>query len=357
MGWADLDLGLETAAPVPDGTVVTGTAVVDAGWAPGPEPGHVVLLVGVGPDDAVVDTLVRRAGLARAAAMVVRSPAPLPPSLVQVARASGVGLLRMPTSLAWDDVHDVVAAQVAGGDPSVALVRRRAVERAARADAIARVRARLDRAGSEAGERVACFAGERPLPGAAIELVRLSAGVLDPDACAAAIGPRLYLVCTLADDVLIALARRAVVLAADAFGLTMGAGIGHSRAQADAAADLAGPAVAHFDGVRTQAVLAALDHLAEHVAGPHACQLELLRQRDEQRGTGYLDTLLAWFDAAGDVASAAGRLRVHTNTFRYRLRRIAALSGIDLGDPDERLALELQLRIPAWRPPTKEPSP
>jgi DNA-binding PucR family transcriptional regulator len=44
------------------------------------------------------------------------------------------------------------------------------------------------------------------------------------------------------------------------------------------------------------------------------------------------------------VPVAAERLHVHRNTFRYRLRRIEELAGIDLDDPDERLVAELQLR-------------
>jgi DNA-binding PucR family transcriptional regulator len=48
----------------------------------------------------------------------------------------------------------------------------------------------------------------------------------------------------------------------------------------------------------------------------------------------------------GNVAAAAERLGVHPNTLRYRLRRAVELSGLDLGDADERLVTELQLRLP-----------
>ncbi|MET0494884.1 MAG: helix-turn-helix domain-containing protein, partial [Actinoplanes sp.] len=42
---------------------------------------------------------------------------------------------------------------------------------------------------------------------------------------------------------------------------------------------------------------------------------------------------------------AAQSSYVHPNTFRYRLRRLAEVGGIDLGDPDERFAAMLQLRL------------
>jgi DNA-binding PucR family transcriptional regulator len=56
-------------------------------------------------------------------------------------------------------------------------------------------------------------------------------------------------------------------------------------------------------------------------------------------------TLQAYFDAFGDMGAAAAQVNVHPNTFRYRLRRITEVFGLDLDDPDERLVAELQLRL------------
>jgi len=36
---------------------------------------------------------------------------------------------------------------------------------------------------------------------------------------------------------------------------------------------------------------------------------------------------------------------VHPNTFRYRLRRLAEIGGIDLNDPEARFAAMLELRL------------
>ena len=66
---------------------------------------------------------------------------------------------------------------------------------------------------------------------------------------------------------------------------------------------------------------------------------------DEKHGSDYVQTLFAYFDAFGDTPTAAKRLGVHPNTLRYRLRRIKEFSGIDLTDPQHRLAAELQLRF------------
>jgi len=48
--------------------------------------------------------------------------------------------------------------------------------------------------------------------------------------------------------------------------------------------------------------------------------------------------------ALGDIPRAAAAENVHANTLRYRLRRLVEVSGINLGDPDERLLLSLDLR-------------
>lgn len=65
---------------------------------------------------------------------------------------------------------------------------------------------------------------------------------------------------------------------------------------------------------------------------------------DREHGTPYADVLLGWLDALGDVTACAGRLSVHANTVRYRLRRARELFALDLGDPDQMLVLWLTLR-------------
>lgn len=81
---------------------------------------------------------------------------------------------------------------------------------------------------------------------------------------------------------------------------------------------------------------------AEHVqpTGP----LDRLITYDARHDTDLVDTLRAWLDAFGDVSAASVSLHVHANTFRYRLRRVAEIGGIDLGNSESRFSLMLQLR-------------
>jgi hypothetical protein len=140
------------------------------------------------------------------------------------------------------------------------------------------------------------------------------------------------------------------------------AGLPAARASADRAlrvlrASSSGRRVAQLADVHSAALLLELRDLAaahgDRPTGPTA----LLFVYDEQHGTKLAETLRAWLDAFGDVAAASAAMFVHPNTFRYRLRRLTAVSGIDLTDPDQRFAAMLQLRVitPTRRNPALRP--
>jgi sugar diacid utilization regulator len=54
-------------------------------------------------------------------------------------------------------------------------------------------------------------------------------------------------------------------------------------------------------------------------------------------------TLVTWLEHGGDVRAAAHRLHLHPNTLRYRLRRAAEITGLDLEDPLQRLVAHVAL--------------
>jgi hypothetical protein len=59
-----------------------------------------------------------------------------------------------------------------------------------------------------------------------------------------------------------------------------------------------------------------------------------------------LDTLYQWLRHPGDPREASRALRIHPNTFRYRMKKIGDV--VDLDDPDVRLALLVQLVTLKW---------
>ncbi|NJP94734.1 PucR family transcriptional regulator [Nonomuraea sp. FMUSA5-5] len=126
--------------------------------------------------------------------------------------------------------------------------------------------------------------------------------------------------------------------------------VARSRADADRALRVlrtrgvagraAGYSEVHFESLLLQvADVAAAEEQAP--TGPYRRLLD----HDAEHGTELAATLEAYLDAFGDVSVAAARVHVHPNTFRYRLKRLAEIGGLDLDDPDARLTVQLQLRI------------
>lgn len=58
-----------------------------------------------------------------------------------------------------------------------------------------------------------------------------------------------------------------------------------------------------------------------------------------------LHTLEAYFEHNGNLSQTAEALFIHRNTLIYRMERIAAITNLDLDNPENRLAVQLALRI------------
>ncbi|MFF5982982.1 PucR family transcriptional regulator [Streptomyces olindensis] len=98
------------------------------------------------------------------------------------------------------------------------------------------------------------------------------------------------------------------------------------------------------DVAEAVAILDILDAL-RGVSLPHELPVARLAAYDAEHDGALVDTLRAYLDHFGDVAGASRALGVHPNTFRYRIRRLKDVSGIELDEPDARLVAALQLRL------------
>jgi len=58
-----------------------------------------------------------------------------------------------------------------------------------------------------------------------------------------------------------------------------------------------------------------------------------------------LDTATAFVDSGGSIEATARLLFVHANTVRYRLRRIADLTGLTLSDPRDAYTMRIALTL------------
>jgi purine catabolism regulator len=73
--------------------------------------------------------------------------------------------------------------------------------------------------------------------------------------------------------------------------------------------------------------------------------LRPLIEHDDNRNAELVETLDAFFSCHGNLSQTAVRLHIHRNTLAYRLERIAAITRMDLDDPDARFSLQLALKL------------
>ncbi len=157
-----------------------------------------------------------------------------------------------------------------------------------------------------------------------------------------------------------ALAQRLIARAASALGVQMHASIGptvttvgqisHARHEADLVLLMLGnspatAAVASADDFRSRISLLELAQVFQkrpHLMSHHALKIVEL---DRRTGTEYAKTLLTYLNCGRDSAAASTALNLHPNTLRYRLRRLKELFGLDLGNPDDSLAVWLGLSV------------
>ncbi|WP_146174895.1 PucR family transcriptional regulator [Umezawaea tangerina] len=75
--------------------------------------------------------------------------------------------------------------------------------------------------------------------------------------------------------------------------------------------------------------------------------LDDIDDHDAAHAADYGRTLRVYLASFGDPTAASKALNVHTNTLRYRLRRLHEIFGLDLTDADTRFALMVDIRLKA----------
>ena len=73
--------------------------------------------------------------------------------------------------------------------------------------------------------------------------------------------------------------------------------------------------------------------------------LDDIDDHDAAHAASYGQTLRVYLASFGDPTEASKALGVHTNTLRYRLRRLHELFGLDVADADTRFALMVDIRL------------
>ena len=63
----------------------------------------------------------------------------------------------------------------------------------------------------------------------------------------------------------------------------------------------------------------------------------------------------AFCEKLGNLSQTAERLFIHRNSLLYRMERIHQIAGIDMNNPDTRLAVHLALKIRRMLRPAPKP--
>jgi DNA-binding PucR family transcriptional regulator len=197
--------------------------------------------------------------------------------------------------------------------------------------------------------RVAVVAGSTPAGSSAgvVDGLRRAAQRVGVDTLAAVQGRRLVCIIGNVDDSLAA-ARQV----GHHFGegpLVVGPTVPHLFAAGRSArAALAGQSCAHAWPQAPRPV-AADDLLAERVlvgdAPARALLLDRIWHPLSTSGGALLDTAAAYVDSGGSLEAAARLLFVHPNTVRYRLGKVADLTGYQLTDPHDAHTVRIALAL------------
>ncbi|MFN8521975.1 MAG: helix-turn-helix domain-containing protein [Chloroflexota bacterium] len=107
---------------------------------------------------------------------------------------------------------------------------------------------------------------------------------------------------------------------------------------------LGGGRIVHFEELGVQRLLFQLRENPE-LAAFYDDLLGRLQAHDERQGAELVNTIEAFFENHGNHVRTAQRLHLHRNTLLYRLERARQVLGVDLDDPETRLALQVALKI------------
>jgi purine catabolism regulator len=196
------------------------------------------------------------------------------------------------------------------------------------------------------------------------EIVRLEAAAIDPDSVFAAHHTEMVVLLKLGGrndtecrECAMGLAER-IVGRVPAFlpGVTVSVGVGRhvigfdhvtdSFRQAQLAAHLAASALGanravHYDDLGIYRLLHSIRQQEHIVPDP----LRRLMDHDLNHRTQYVQTLRAYFASMGRLTPAANSLGIHRRTLEYRMSRVRGITGVDPDDPEQRLALELGIKL------------
>jgi len=102
--------------------------------------------------------------------------------------------------------------------------------------------------------------------------------------------------------------------------------------------------IVHYDELGIYRILS-YEELQPELKQFYTELLETLVKYDREKGTDFIETLNKYFKYAGNLKKVSEEMYTHYNTVIYRIQRIKEITGIDLEDYNERLNLQISLKI------------
>lgn len=87
------------------------------------------------------------------------------------------------------------------------------------------------------------------------------------------------------------------------------------------------------------------DHLEDELTRFYETTLKVLDDYDKKKSTELVKTLESYFENNGNLKKMSDALFTHYNTILYRVQRIKEITKMDLEDPNDRLNLEVSLKM------------
>ena len=102
--------------------------------------------------------------------------------------------------------------------------------------------------------------------------------------------------------------------------------------------------VTNFENLGIYKILSQ-DHLVEELEKFYDVTIKSLVEYDKKKSTELIKTLESYFHNNGNLKKMSDELFTHYNTILYRVQRIMEITNLDLEDQNDRLNLEISLKI------------
>jgi len=102
--------------------------------------------------------------------------------------------------------------------------------------------------------------------------------------------------------------------------------------------------IIHYDDLGIFRLLC-VEHQEEEIRKFYTENIEPLRRYDEQKDGELIKTLTVYFECGGNLKKVAEKMYIHYNTILYRINKIQQITKMDLSNSNDRLNLEVSLKI------------